>query len=545
MKAIDLYSGVGGWSLGLQLAGIEVVASYERWGPANETNFKNNRHQAQTVDIRMLMPEDLPQNIDIIVGSPPCTQFSYSNRGGNGDIKDGLQDIKKFLSFVDHLQPKFWAMENVPRAAKVILEELKIGGELEEYCHLDMTMSVFNMEDFGLPQRRKRSIIGNFDFDLLTEYSKNIKGRSLKQIVSALELEEPVDPIYGISLSKDEMVDHAYETHLNEEEVRINRSNKALHPVYNSMPFPDSMDRSVRTITATCTRVSRESVIIENPSNSGLFRRLTVRERASLQGFPITFQFYGESYSQKLKMIGNAVPPLFSFYVGHSFLKTPTNPPPEVRNVANKFIPPEPAPKITVPDQPGRSYPLSRSFRFAIPSLRLKSGVRFELSNRGKNGEIEWSVKFFFGTSKSIQTLNLSGDIATSVLNALNDDDLSLISVSLSELKAALRVADIKNMQALWTHRGPGETRTFMLLDLLDDAGSDIRRTLDKSEFEYDELIETVLFGQFGEKVADLPGIPKLVRNSNLILAGMLVGATANVAIQEPYHSRQKMKTCS
>lgn len=63
MKAIDLYSGVGGWSLGLQLAGIEVVASYERWGPANETNFKNNRHQAQTVDIRRLKPQELPSGI--------------------------------------------------------------------------------------------------------------------------------------------------------------------------------------------------------------------------------------------------------------------------------------------------------------------------------------------------------------------------------------------------------------------------------------------------------------------------------------------------
>lgn len=38
LRAIDLYSGVGGWSLGMRLAGINVVASYERWGPANETS---------------------------------------------------------------------------------------------------------------------------------------------------------------------------------------------------------------------------------------------------------------------------------------------------------------------------------------------------------------------------------------------------------------------------------------------------------------------------------------------------------------------------
>ena len=104
MRAIDLYSGVGGWSFGLKLAGIEVVASYERWGVANETNFKNNHHQAQTIDIRRLSFNDLPPDIDVVVGSPPCTQFSFSNRGGNGNLDDGLEDIIKFLEIVNHLR---------------------------------------------------------------------------------------------------------------------------------------------------------------------------------------------------------------------------------------------------------------------------------------------------------------------------------------------------------------------------------------------------------------------------------------------------------
>src|SRR3546814_4586174 len=72
------------------------------------------------------------------------------------------------------------------------------------------------------------------------------------------------------------------------------------------MPFPDPLDRTVRTITATCTRVSRESIIIEQPNTRDSFRRLSIRERATLQGFPITFQFYGASHGQKLRMVGNA-----------------------------------------------------------------------------------------------------------------------------------------------------------------------------------------------------------------------------------------------
>src|SRR5690242_8667000 len=108
LRAIDFYSGVGGWGLGLRLAGIDLVASYDLSGAANETNFKNNHHRAETVDIRRLRLAELPSSIDIIVGSPPCTQFSYSNRGGGGNIEDGLKDIIKFLSIVDHVRPRFW-----------------------------------------------------------------------------------------------------------------------------------------------------------------------------------------------------------------------------------------------------------------------------------------------------------------------------------------------------------------------------------------------------------------------------------------------------
>jgi DNA (cytosine-5)-methyltransferase 1 len=279
LRAIDLYSGIGGWALGLQLAGIEVVASYEYWGPANETNFKNNRHQAQTVDIRRLGLDELPADIDIVVGSPPCTQFSFSNRGGNGDIADGMKDIVKFLTIVDYLQPVAWAMENVPRVAKIIEDELHPGGRLRRFRHLNIIPHVINMEDFGLPQRRSRCIAGNFSIDLLAAYASKTSKRTLGQVVTALAAEPVNDPIYGLVLPKNELRDHVIEDALNVEEVRINRANKISHPVYNSMPFPDRLDRSVRTITATCTRVSRESIVIEDPIKTASFRRLTIREK--------------------------------------------------------------------------------------------------------------------------------------------------------------------------------------------------------------------------------------------------------------------------
>ena len=63
-----------------------------------------------------------------------------------------------------------------------------------------------------------------------------------------------VDPHWGISLRHDQMTEMEPELPLNGEQLRMNREAKRFHPVYNDMPFPDSLDRPSRTVTATCTR---------------------------------------------------------------------------------------------------------------------------------------------------------------------------------------------------------------------------------------------------------------------------------------------------
>jgi len=86
-KAIDLYSGIGGWTLGMKMSAVENVASFEWWNEANLTHNLNFGTDHKEVDIRKLSLDGLPEpgTIDFVLGSPPCTQFSYANRGGNGD----------------------------------------------------------------------------------------------------------------------------------------------------------------------------------------------------------------------------------------------------------------------------------------------------------------------------------------------------------------------------------------------------------------------------------------------------------------------------
>ena len=529
LRAIDLYSGAGGWSAGLALAGIEVVASYERWEIANRTNRLNNGHPTHTCDIRGLDPQTLPR-VDVVVGSPPCTEFSLSNRGGGGNISNGLEDVSTFLRIVDTIRPQFWVMENVPRAASIIAKELKVGGRLSKFSHLEMKTIIVGMDKYGLPQRRKRSLIGNIDFGLLGEYKGHFGTIGLGEVIAALANEIIEDPLFGITLSKDCLTDHSKEAPLDAEETRINEAAKTAHPVYNSMSFPDPLGRPVRTITATCTRVSRESVIIPCSDKAGHYRRLTLRERASLQGFPATYKFYSPSYGGKLRMIGNAVPPAFAYYIGNAIAGRAVGDVPSLRSHAERLNgPSEPAP-VTKPRTPAKRFPEDRTFRFSIPNLRLKSGVRFELTNNCNGVHVRWCVGFVFGTSKDIKRVDLNENLLRILHDPLTAKVREAVALRLAALERELAGCDIRRMQAVWSHAGPGGTRPFQVLDFLGDHGALLIDTLTQSSAPCEQAIVNALGAQFGTAAAPLPGVAKLLRHAPLIHAGLLIGSLANAS---------------
>lgn len=543
MRAIDLYSGVGGWSLGLSLAGIDVVGSYERFEPANETNRRNNGHAANNVDIRTFDLDVLPSDIQLVVGSPPCTQFSYSNRGGAGDLKDGLKDIARFLAIVEHVKPRFWMMENVPRVAAVLEKELKKGGALERFRRLRPEIRIVNMEKFGLPQRRKRCIAGNIDFDLLDSYAESVRPLTLGAVVEALRGEVVTDPIYGTEFLRKNLTDHLAEEPLDEEEERVNRSAKMTHPVYNAMSFPDPLDRSVRTITATCTRVSRESVVIADPERPGTFRRLTLRERACLQGFPLGFQFFGSSHGQKGTMIGNAVPPLFSFYAAQACLGTPSHEVVKPELAIHRFLGAEEAAPRTNVETAGRRYPEGRTFRFSIPHLNFKSGVRFDLTNRKDGVSPRWNVAFYFGHSTSIQQLLLDAQTHRVLMDALPAEFQECLKPKIESLRRTVASADIRRMQDVWTRRRPGLTRPFDFLDELGHAGLSVAEDLaELPDAAANSALARVIFNQFGEAGLKLPGLGKLQRHSRTILAGLVVGTVVNECIEPFNPARQRTR---
>jgi hypothetical protein len=126
LRVVDLSPAAAGSSEGYRQAGFDLVGAYDNWRPAVETHNRNHPGTgAQVADVMELPWETLAElRPDVLIGSPPCTQFSFSNRGGNGDIDLGMKLVYRFLYFVAMVEPRWWVMENVPRLASYMPDRI-------------------------------------------------------------------------------------------------------------------------------------------------------------------------------------------------------------------------------------------------------------------------------------------------------------------------------------------------------------------------------------------------------------------------------------
>ncbi len=522
MNCIDLYSGIGGWTLGMKLNGIEHMYSYEWNKDSNYTHNMNFGTDTGEIDIRKLDFETLPKpgSIDFVVGSPPCTQFSYANKGGGGNLEDGLVDMYQFLCVIEYLKPKYWAMENVPRVKNILEKILNEDSKLKRFKKLFNYLEVVDSSEYGVPQKRKRMIAGNFPYELFDAYKGYTTNKTLGDVINALNESIVVDPIYGYKISNSEITDHIIEDSLNYEELRLNQESKSYHPIYNGMSFPEKLDRPARTITSTCTRVSRESLIIKNGVD---FRRLTVRERGMLMGFPITYQFYGKNYNSKLKMIGNAIPPVVTYYLFQSMLEIPVE---ELTLIAHAkdyyHESPKEAIPVTHPDKVKFKYRDVRSFRLAIPEYRFGSGVRFELSNKCTKEKCDWNIKFFYGSSKKINQVLFTDKKYNAILDRLKTQKIVLDDELKNTMNYVLTISS-KELQKKWTHKLKDSLHPYDVLDKLSELGLSIKTKLDNiriSDAEFSSIV--------GDNLNS-----KLFEHKALILSGILTGYVFNENIRK------------
>ena len=147
MKVLDLFCGKGGWSIPFLEDGDEV------WG----IDIKDYRYPGKLIrsDIRDLDGFGF-HDMDLIIGSPPCTEFSQAKMMFAGRAKNpyripnpekGLELVRDFYRFVEQAKPRFWAMENVSRMENWWKEKplwrfmISIGGKRTLWGNLPLGLS--------------------------------------------------------------------------------------------------------------------------------------------------------------------------------------------------------------------------------------------------------------------------------------------------------------------------------------------------------------------------------------------------------------------
>lgn len=168
MKVLDVFSGAGGFSLGFQLAGYDIIGAIEidKW--AAET-FQMNHANAKVLvgDITTFTDQDLLETFtdkpDVIVGGPPCQGFSICTKNA-GDPKDPRNSLFiEFLRVTKLFFPQVVVMENVPNIIKAKTNSKEkvvdiIDNELEKLGY-SVYYDILTASDYGVPQRRKRFIL--------------------------------------------------------------------------------------------------------------------------------------------------------------------------------------------------------------------------------------------------------------------------------------------------------------------------------------------------------------------------------------------------
>ncbi len=364
LTVIDFFCGAGGFSEGFRQLGFEIIQGYDNWQPAINTynhNFETNSKVKNILDFKSSIEEiEALPNTDVIIGSPPCVSFSSSNKSGKADKSLGLELIQCFLRIVavkkhqKNSTLKAWYMENVVNSKKYLndiytFEDLNLEtwaqqnniNPKSEALNLLNNTTIINSADYGSFQARKRAVSGEIiskkrliipaPTHSKTSNPKLKIWNSLKELLNKIPSPNRqksevivIDPIYPeIKLNLNELTDQFYDSGLYKSEWKQSKELKTNHYCMGKMSFPENLDMPSRTITATKSGTSREALVYKSEYNrigNGEYRSPTIREAASIMGFPYTHQFLGP-INAKWRLVGNAVCPSVSRALASEVLK--------------------------------------------------------------------------------------------------------------------------------------------------------------------------------------------------------------------------------
>ena len=343
LKAIDFFCSGGGMSFGLQQAGVDVIAGID-FDPKCKETYEANIKGAKyiLIDVEKLKEENLSTEIEIkkdddeliLVGCSPC-QYWTIIRTNKDKSQKSKNLLREFHRFVKYYNPGYVVVENVPG----ILNKHKESGldkfikDLEKQGYV-IHYGVVNLNNYGVPETRKRfSLIANratnqkifpipnnscptvADFigekngfpkvsaghKDMTDFMHTVAGLSKKNI-NRLKL-TPKNGGTREAWADTDLQINAY---------KKKNNNVSFNDTYSRM----SWNKPAPTITTKFFSISNGK--FSHPEEN---RAISLREGATLQTFPKTYKFIGNSVVSIARMIGNAVPPLYAKQIGKAIIK--------------------------------------------------------------------------------------------------------------------------------------------------------------------------------------------------------------------------------
>jgi len=298
-RYIDIFCGAGGFSEGFHLTnrykGILAIDNFRPAALTYKTNFPTTKVLVE--DIKKInediLTNNLDEEIDVVIGSPPCEPFTGANPRREKNPLDRLykdpigQLTLHYIRIVGILKPRVFIMENVPAIMDNGLKQALIR-EFKRIGYPRIHFNKLKAEDYGTPSHRLRVFISNIEI-------KPHPGKKRIPVKDALkDLPEPGDypfnhnPPPPLPIKKLKRVE------------RLKWGEALIFYQGARRNLPNLIRLDPNKIAPTVLGSSRFIHPFEN-------RLLTVREQARLMGFPDQFVFIG-GRDEQYNLVGEAVP---------------------------------------------------------------------------------------------------------------------------------------------------------------------------------------------------------------------------------------------
>lgn len=377
IKFLDLFSGCGGLSEGfLNNKNFLPVNIIDNDFFCHQTSLKrlekfkfkypNKICICEDITSKKLINKFVNTKVDLVIGGPPCQAYSVAGRirdkhNMKYDYRNYL--FESFLKIISLTKPKVFLMENVPGMLsakpgniKVTDRIFKAASNINYYISHNLSNCIFDLSKYKIPQKRKRVIIFGIDknihnykeiSDNFYHYLRKSEETKTLNVFDAIGNLPKFYPLKKPEIKKGKKFSHSYYKSVEDHIPRYHnqRDIKIFKLLAEDIEKKVFKYKSVKSLQALYTKLVKKKSNIhkyyvlrkDEPSNlipSHLYkdglrhihydskqaRSLTVREAARLQTFPDDFKFIGPM-TEKYKMIGNAVPPRFSYYLSNTILK--------------------------------------------------------------------------------------------------------------------------------------------------------------------------------------------------------------------------------